>query len=179
MAKAKRTRLVALGFADESVARAVREELRGAIDRREIEVEDYVLIHKDGDGKVTYTTDKSADPGAARGAAFGGAAGLVLAAISGPIGVGAVVGGAAIGSVTAALKDSGLKRDDLETVSRLMMRGRSGLLIAVPLDAADRFQAFEQTNEVLMSADSRHQVDIVPGRTFEQAIEQYRIHEEG
>jgi len=178
MAKPKRTRVIALGFADESVAWAVREELKEAIARKAIEVEDYVLIHKDSDGKVTFTTDRSADPGAVRGAAFGGAAGLVLAAISGPIGVGAVVGGAAIGSVTAALKDSGFKSDDLETVSRLMARGRSGLLIAVPLDAADRFEAFEQGNEVLASPDSRYQVDILPGRTFERAIEEYRIQEE-
>jgi len=178
MAKPKRTRLVALGFVDESIAWAVREEIKAAIARTEIEVEDYVLIHKDADGKATFTTDRSVDPGAVRGGAFGGAAGLVLAVISGPIGLGAVVGGAAIGAVTAALKDSGFKSDDLEAVSRLMTGGRNGLLIAVPLDAADRFETFEKGNEVLASADSRYQVDIVPGRTFEQAIEEYRIQEE-
>jgi uncharacterized membrane protein len=179
MAKPKRTRVIALGFVDESVAWAVHEELKAAINRKEIVIEDYVQIHKDADGKVTFTTDKSADPGAMRGAAFGGASGLVLAAISGPIGVGAVVGGAAIGAVTAALKDSGFKNDDLDAVSRLMARGRSGLLIAIPLNEADRFDAFEQGNEVIASADSRYQVDIVPGRSFEQAIDEYKMHEEG
>ena len=43
-----------------------------------------------------------------------------IAVISGPIGVGAVAAGAAIGAVSAALKDSGLKDKDLESMSHLM-----------------------------------------------------------
>jgi uncharacterized membrane protein len=178
MPKPRRTRLVALGFMDETVAWTTLEEIKAAISRKDIEVEDWALIRKDGEGKVSFVTDKSADPGAARGALFGGAAGMVLAAISGPIGVGAVVAGTAIGAVTAALKDSGFKNDDLESISRLMTRGRSGILLAIPLEAADRFHHFEQVNVLPATADTHYQVDIVPGRTFEQALEAYRAQED-
>jgi hypothetical protein len=98
--------------------------------------------------------------------------------ISGPIGVGAVVGGAAIGAVTAALKDSGLKDKDLESMSHLMAEGREGLVIAVPLDRADEFQEYMDSTDDFAAADRRLTVDIVPGRTLQDAIEDYVEHEE-
>jgi hypothetical protein len=94
-----------------------------------------------------------------------------------PIGAGAVVP-ARPSAVTAALKDSGFKNDEIEAVSRFMADGRSGLMIAVPLAEAERFDAFMADNVVFTAADRRHQVDIVPGRSFEDALEQYRRHEE-
>jgi uncharacterized membrane protein len=178
MAEPKHTRLYFMGFDDETVARSVLEELKAGIGTDEIAVEDWALVHKAVGGKLTITTDKSKDPGAARGAAVGGAAGLVLAVLSGPIGVGAVLGGAAVGGVTAAIKDSGLKTGDIEQVSTFMADGRTGLMIAVPLAEAERFDAYRAGNVVFGTADRQHQVDIVPGRTFEQAIEEYRLHEE-
>jgi uncharacterized membrane protein len=178
MSEPKRTRLYAIGFGDELTATTVLEALKAAISRKEIEVEDYALIHKEPGGKVTTTTSKTADPGAARGGLFGGAAGLVLAAVSGPIGVGAVVGGAAIGAVTAALKDSGFKDDDLAAVARLMADGRTGILVAVPLAAAPKFEEYMAEDVVFLASDRRYQVDIVPGRSFDQALEEYRRDEE-
>jgi uncharacterized membrane protein len=178
MAESKRTRLVALGFAEEMVARTVLEETKAAIARKDIVVSDWALIHKDAEGKVSKMTDKSADPGAVRGGVFGGAAGLVLAVISGPIGAGAVVGGAAVGAVTAALKDSGFKNDDLDAVSRLMARGRSGLLLSIPMESVEQFDEFVAGNVVFASADTRYQVDLTPTRDFDKALEEYRIQED-
>jgi uncharacterized membrane protein len=177
MGEPKRMRLYFMGFDDETVAKSVLAELRAGIGSKSIVVEDWALVHKAVGGRLTITTDRSRDPGGARGAAVGGAAGLVLAALSGPLGVGAVIGGAAIGGIAAAIRDSGLKTDDIEKVSTFMADGRTGLMIAVSAAEVDRFDAHRAGNIVFGIADRQYQVDIEPGRTFEQAIEEYRLHE--
>jgi uncharacterized membrane protein len=175
-----RTRLFILGFGRPGIARYVLEQVKQAKDKKWIELADWALIQKPEDGgKAQITTSKRADPGAARGAGFGGLAGGVLAVISGPIGIGAVAAGAAIGAVTSALKDSGLKDKDLEAMSRLMAAGREGIVVAVPLDRADEFQEYVDSDEIFQAADRKLTVDIVPGRTLEEAIEEYIQHEEG
>jgi uncharacterized membrane protein len=178
MGEPKRTRLVFLGFGDEGGAEAVLANVRSGVSAKDIVVEDWALIHKASGGKVTVRTDKSTDPGAVRGGLAGGGMGALFAVLSGPIGAGAVVGGAAIGAVTAAIKDSGFKNQDIEEVSKLMADDRTGLMIAVPLSEADRFDEFANSHRVYAIPDRRYQVDIVPGRTFERALEEYRLHEE-
>jgi len=178
MSDPKRTRLVFLGFAEEMVARTVLEVIKGGISDKRIVVSDWALVHKALGGKLTVTTDKGKDPGGVRGGLFGGGAGLLLATLSGPIGAGAILGGAAIGAVTAAMKDSGLKNDDIETVSTFMADGRTGILLAIPLADADAFDVFAAEQPEFDASDRRYQVDIVPGRTFEDAIDQYRLTEE-
>ncbi|OGO56556.1 MAG: hypothetical protein A2V85_08375 [Chloroflexi bacterium RBG_16_72_14] len=157
----KRTRLVFMRFREEMIGRTVVEELKAGIKDRSIEVEDWALIHKSPSGRVSITTDRTIDPGPVEGAMFGGAAGLVLAIIAGMVGGVPVLGGAAIGGLVAALMDSGLDNAHVDAVARLMDAGGTGLMIAV-------FEA----------AISRYQADIVPGRTFEQALEAYREQEE-
>ena len=174
----KRTRLFFLGFPNPGVAPYVLEQIKEADKAKTISVADWAMIQKPGEGPPTITTNKTVDPGAARGAGFGGVAGVVLAGLSGPIGVGAIIGGAAVGAVAAALKDSGMKDKDLESVSHLMAEGREGLVIAVPLDDADRFQAFMDGNVDFQATDRRLTADIVPGRTLQDAIDNYVEHEE-
>lgn len=177
MSEPKRTRLYFFGFAEEMVARNVLEVIKDGISSKAITVEDWALVHKAPGGKLTITNDKSKDPGGARGALFGGGVGIVLAAISGPIGLGAVAAGAAIGGVTAAIKDSGFKNDDIEDVAKFMADGRTGIMLATPLDQADAFDAFVAEHEAFESSDRKHQVDIVPGRDFERALDEYRATE--
>src|SRR3954453_20243036 len=88
MAEPKRTRLYFFGFTEEMVARTVLEVIKEGVSSKAITVEDWAMVHKAPGGKVTTTNDKSKDPGAARAGLFGGGAGLVLAALSGPIGLG-------------------------------------------------------------------------------------------
>jgi uncharacterized membrane protein len=170
----KRTRLAFMGFREEMIGRTAVEELKAGIKDRSIEVEDRALIHKSPTGRVSITTDRSIDPGPVEGAVFGGAAGLVLAVIAGMVGGVPVLGGAAIGGLVAALMDSGLDNDHVDAVATLMDAGGTGLIVAVPLDEAARFEAFVDDNVVFEAAISRYQADIVPGRTFEQALEAYR-----
>jgi uncharacterized membrane protein len=173
MAESKRNRLYFLGFAEPGVARYVLEKVKDASKAKEIQVADWAMITK-GEGRdAEITTNKQVDPGAARGAGVGGLAGVVLAGISGPIGVGAVVAGAAIGSITAALKDSGIKDADLESISHLMAAGRGGLVIAVPLDDAATFETWMDRTPEFEASDRKQVVDIVPGRTLQDAIDQY------
>ena len=179
MSEPKRTRLYFFGFAEEMVARTVLEAIKDGRSKKEITVEDWALVHKAPGGKLTITNDKSKDPGAARGGLFGGAAGLVLATLSGPIGLGAVAGGAAVGAATAAIRDSGFKNDDIESVSRFMADGRTGIMLATPLDEADTFDAWVAEHPEFDASDCRHQVDIVPGRDFERALQEYARNEAG
>jgi uncharacterized membrane protein len=173
MAKVTRSRLFLLGFAEADIARYVLQLIKNARDKKEIQVSDWAMIVRHAGREAEITTDKSVDPGAARGAGFGGLAGVVVAGLSGPIGVGAIAAGAAIGGLTAALKDSGLKDHDLESISHLMTEGRSGLVISVPLDDAETFEAFMAQNTEFHAARPKLSYDIVPGRTLEDVIDSY------
>src|SRR4029453_6104646 len=172
MAEPKPSRLFLRGFRDAGTPPYVPELIKEGVKDNQITVSDWAMIRRSAAGEPEITTDQSVDPGATPRAASGGGAGLVLAPISGPIGVGAVVAGAAIGAVTAALRDSGIKDDDLNAISSLMKEGRSGLVVAAPLDAADRFQEFMDAHVEFESVIRRLQVDVVPGHSLEQAIEE-------
>jgi uncharacterized membrane protein len=174
MAETKPNRLYLLAFTDAGIPPYVLELIKEAAKAKEITVSDWAMIRRNAAGEPEITTDKSVDPGAARGAGIGGGAGIVLAVISGPIGVGAVVAGAAIGAVTAALRDSGMKDDDLTAISGLMQEGRSGLVVAVPLDDAARFEEFMDYHVEFQSVIRRMEVDVVPGHSLAQAIDEYR-----
>jgi len=178
MGEPKRTRLVFLGFDSEGVARSVLGVIESGIADKAITVDDWAMVYKAPGGKLTITKDKGRDPGAARGGLVGGGAGVVLAALSGPIGVGAVAVGAAIGAVTAAVKDSGFKDHDVKEISKQMADGRAGIMVGVPLEATDQWDAFVADHSEFAASDNQHSVDIVPGRTLEDAIDDYRRHED-
>jgi uncharacterized membrane protein len=177
MGEPKRTRIIFLGFEQEDQARAALAQVLDARAAKRIVLEDWVMLHKEH-GEVTMANDKSADMGAGKGAAIGGTLGAVLAVVSGPIGIGAVLGGAAIGAVAAAMKDGGLKNDDIDTVARFMLDGRTGLMIAIPLAEADKWDPFVAEHPEFAAAVKTHRVDIVPGRTFDQAVQEYIAQEE-
>jgi uncharacterized membrane protein len=170
--------MVFLGFADEGVARGVLSVIEAGIKDKAITVDDWAMVHKAPGGKLTVTKDMSKDPGAARGGLVGGGAGAVLAALSGPIGVGAVAVGAAIGAVTAAVRDSGFKDQDVNEISKQMADGRTGIMVGMPLEAAGQWDDFVAAHPEFAASDRQHAVDIVPGRTLEDAVDEYRRHEE-
>jgi uncharacterized membrane protein len=174
MADEKHTRLVFLGFADQMLARTVLEVIKEGRRKKRFVLEDWVMIHKAPGGELTITNDKGSDPGAARGALVGGTAGWALATLAGPIGLGAMVGGAVIGAITAAVKDSGVKNGDIDTVAGFMAEGRTGIMLAMPLSEAGSWEEFVRENPEFHASDRQHQMDITPARTFEQGIEEYR-----
>ncbi len=168
-------RLVFLGFNEEMVARNILELVKEAKDGKAIVVADWALVHKDESGKVKIEGDKSVDPGATRGALFGGGAVMVLAAIvTGPVGLAAVAGGAAIGAITAGIHDSGMKTKDIKAASDLMAEGRTGLVFAIPSADVDRWNEFVAMNVEFEAPDRRYEVDITPTNSFEDAVKAYR-----
>jgi uncharacterized membrane protein len=174
MAEPKSNRLYMLAFTDAGIPPYVLELIKDGVKGKEITVSDWAMIRRKPDGEAEISTDKSADPGAGRGALFGGAAGVALAALAGPIGFGAVVAGAAIGGVTAALRDSGIKDHDLKAIADLMQEGRSGLVVAVPLDDTERFEGFMELHVEFQSVIRKVEVDVVAGHSLAQAIDEYR-----
>ena len=174
MAEPKQTRLVFLGFTDAMLAKTVLQVIKDGRESKAITVEDWVMVQKSPDGKLTVTNDKGADPGAARGALVGGTAGWALATLAGPIGLGAMIGGAAIGAIAARVKDSGIKNDDIDSVTGFMVAGRTGLMLAIPLADAAAWDGFVAENPEFHSAVRRHQMDITPDHSFEQGIEEFR-----
>jgi uncharacterized membrane protein len=167
-------RLVFLGFNEEMVARNILELVKEAKDSKAIAVADWALVIKDESGDVKIEGDKSVDPGAKRGALFGGSVGMVLAALTGPVGLAAVAGGAAIGAIAAGIHDSGMKTKDLKAASDLMAEGRTGLVFAIPAADIDRWNEFVAMNVEFEAPDRRYEVDITPTNTFEDAVEAYR-----
>jgi len=179
MAEPKSNRLYMLAFTDAGIPPYVLDLIKSGVKAKEISVSDWAMIRPDADGKPQISTDQSVDPGKGRGALFGGAAGVVLAGLAGPIGVGAIAAGAAIGAVTAALRDSGIRDDDLRSIAALMKEGRSGLVVAVPLDDAGRFEDFMKLHVEFQSVIRKVQVDVVPGHSLAQAIEEYQEEQAG
>jgi uncharacterized membrane protein len=171
-------RLVFLGFNEELVARNILELVKQARKDKEIEVADWALVHKDESGKVKIEGDKSVDPGAGRGALFGGGAVMVLAALAGPVGMAAVAGGAAIGAIAAGVHDSGMKTKDLKAASDLMAEGRTGLVFAIPAADVDRWNVFVAHNVEFEAPDRRYEADITPTNSFEDAVKAYRAQQE-
>ncbi len=172
-------RLVFLGFNEEMVARNILELVKEAKDGKAIAVADWALVHKDESGKVKIEGDKSVDPDAKRGALFGGGAVMVLAAIvTGPVGIAAVAGGAAIGAIAAGIHDSGMKTKDIQAASDLMAAGRTGLVFAIPAADVDRWNEFVAMNVEFEAPDRRYEVDITPTNSFEDAVKAYRAQHE-
>jgi uncharacterized membrane protein len=78
------------------------------------------------DGNVKFIESK--DWGAGRGALLGGAIGI----IGGPIGM---LAGGSIGALTAKLRDSGFKNDQLEALGKSMQPNSSASVIEISADA--------------------------------------------
>ena len=60
------------------------------------------------------------------------------------------------------------------SIADLMQEGRSGLVVAVPLDDAGRFDDFMHVHVEFQSVIRKVEVDVVPGHSLAQAIEEYQ-----
>jgi uncharacterized membrane protein len=173
VAELKTAHLILMGFSEEMIARNVLFLIKEAADAKAFKLLDWALASKGHDGKVKIDGDKGTDPGAARGGLVGGALGVLLVA-AGPVGLGVVAAGAAIGAATAALRDSGMQNKDLKLVTDLMKDGRSGLVIAIDPADVDAWTDFVSHNVEFAAALPVVHVDITPDHTFQDAIEEYR-----
>ena len=171
--------LMIFAFDFRETALLAREQAQAAAKAGTFTLADWAVITKEAGGKTKIQSSRSADPGAVRGGLVGGTAGMILAVASGPIGVGAMVGGAAIGAATAALKDSGFPEKRLKEMSTLMRDQRSLLLLAVPIEDRDKVAAFVDATIAFNGTDGRLESDITPSHTLADVMADYRFHEEG
>ena len=178
MAELKTAHIVLMGFSEEMIARYVLNLIRAADKAKAIKVLDWALATRDPEGKVKIEGDKGVDPGASRGGLVGGALGVLLVA-TGPVGLGAVAVGAGIGAVAASLRDSGMQTKDLEAAAGFMEEGRTGLVIAVPLDSVDAWNDFVASTVEFEAVARKHEVDITPDHTFQAALAEYRAGQSG
>jgi uncharacterized membrane protein len=112
------------------------------------------------DGKAKFV--ESRDWGAGRGALLGGAIGI----IGGPVGM---LAGGAIGALTAKLRDSGFKNDQLEELGRSLEPNTSAVVILIASDA------FDQAKELIQPLGAKEvvveDVDASVANVFEEEQE--------
>ena len=77
--------LFVLGFPEASQARAALAEIGNLGNPGFLKADDWAIVERDANGKVTFEESPSADHGAARGAVAGGVAGAFLVVL-GPVG---------------------------------------------------------------------------------------------
>jgi uncharacterized membrane protein len=119
--------LIAVAYPDESTAREVRDTLVELQRSHSIELEDVVVVTRDGDGKVKLQQATNlTGAGAAGGALWGTLIGMLFLA---PL-LGAIVGGAT-GAAAGALSDIGVQDDFLRELGRELEPGAAAVIVLV------------------------------------------------
>lgn len=168
--------LFVLGYPDKAMADAAVREMENLKNSDYLKVTDWAIITRDADGTVhTHESTSGDDVGAARGAVAGTVAGALIA-IAGPIGLAGVAAAAGIGAVTAALRDSGFKDKDMESVGALMADGRTVLLVSVGSEFHERMRSAIKDVPELAAADRTLEspVDGASGNLLREAIAAYK-----
>src|SRR5262249_30283383 len=117
--------VIAATFADEAAATQGLATVAGALLGGGMK--QGAVVNKQTDGKISFVEPK--DMGAAQAATAGGLAGAVIGIIAGPIGViggGAI--GAGVGALTAKLRDSGFKDDQLKGLGEDLAPGQGAIV---------------------------------------------------
>lgn len=152
--------LFVLRFPDRAKAEAAVGELTELQRDQFLEVRDHAIVSKEIGGGVAVTESKDRDPGAQRGAVAGGLGAAFVALAATPIGVGAIVVGAGIGAITAALRDSGFKSQDLGEVGRLMQDGKALLILEVRPQDRERLRTTLTTTPQLLGAEAHWEAEL-------------------
>jgi uncharacterized membrane protein len=154
--------VVVAAFNDEQGANNALHQLRTAHIEGLIKIKDAAILRRDPDNKlhITDTTDK----GMGRGAILGGVAGAVVGVIAGPVGW-ATLGGAAVGALSARLRDGGFKDDRLKEIGESVKPGTSAIVAVVEeqwvreVERLVREEAADIATEAI-SADVAAQLDL-------------------
>ncbi len=126
--------LVAIAYPDIATAERVRGRLDEAIKAKIIEVDDAVIVTREGDGKVKlHQATSPAAVGAAGGALWGGLIGLLFLA---PL-LGMAVGAAA-GAAGGALADYGVDDRFMKELGEKLTPGSAALIVLVRSMTADK-----------------------------------------
>lgn len=169
-----RIHVVLLGFPDPDAARAGLRALRWLAEHDHLEIEGHALIAKDAGGRVRVEESADIDAGPLQGGFVGGLAGALLAVATGPIGIGAAVGGAVIGAIAAGMRDAGFPDTELRAAGDLMARGESMLIVGVEPAHADRLRNAIDALPELAAVTYRQEADLDDVAELGDAITVYR-----
>ena len=126
--------LVAIAYPDENTAGQVRTTLAEAMKEHIIELDDAVVVTRDGDGKIKlHQAINTTATGAAGGALWGGLIGLLFLA---PL-LGMAVG-AASGAAAGALTDAGVDDKFLKELGGKLEPGSAALIVLVRKATPDK-----------------------------------------
>jgi uncharacterized membrane protein len=116
---------IVAAFPDERGASTALEELRD-IDKDLLGVKEAAVLVRDANGDLKIRESHHLG----KGAVLGGAAGALVGVLAGPIGW-VTVGGAAVGTLAARLRDSGFPDDRLREIGKGLSPGTSALVAIV------------------------------------------------
>jgi len=102
--------------------------LRAAQKEHLIDITNVAVLRRDQEGKLHIK--EPTDMGGGKGAAIGGAVGVLAGLVFGPVGL-AMAGGAAIGGIAAKLRDSGFNDDRLRRLGQSLEPGTSAILAVI------------------------------------------------
>jgi uncharacterized membrane protein len=126
--------LVAIAYPDQATAEQVRTTLAEAMQEHLIELDDAVVVTRDGDGKIKlHQAANTTAAGAAGGALWGGLIGLIFLV---PL-LGMAVG-AASGAAAGALSDAGVDDNFMKDLAAKLEPGSAALIVLVRSATADK-----------------------------------------
>jgi uncharacterized membrane protein len=119
--------LIAIAYPDVATATQVRDTLAAAMKEHIIELEDAVVVTRDGDGKIKlHQAANTTATGAAGGALWGGLIGLIFLV---PL-LGMAVG-AASGAAAGALSDAGVDDKFVKELGAKLDPGNAALILLI------------------------------------------------
>jgi uncharacterized membrane protein len=111
----------------------VASNLGEAVKGHEIELDDVVIVEREGDGKVKLHQPSLAGFGAASGALWGGLVGLIFF-----VPLFGMALGAAAGAAGGALSDTGVDDDFMKRLGEELAPGKAALIVLVRNMTADK-----------------------------------------
>jgi uncharacterized membrane protein len=142
-------------FPDRPRAEVTVDSLKQMAKRGDIEILDAALVEKDVSGKVHIDEVKelTSRKGATRGAAIGGALGLIFP----PTVLASAALGAAAGGLIGKLRDTGIKTADLKQAGAELQPGQAGVIAIVEATWAERLvqtiQGQQKLERLVLQAD--------------------------
>lgn len=125
--------LVAIAYEDLATAHRVVEGLAEPLEAHELELDDCVIVERQGDGKVKLHQPSLAGMGAIGGAFWGGLIGMLFLV---PL-LGAALGAAA-GAASGALSDAGVNDDFMRRMGEDLQPGKAAVILLVRKAVPDK-----------------------------------------
>ena len=159
--------LVVAAFNDEEAANQALEALKSAHAAGVVEIQEAAVLRKDHDGKLHVK--ETSDWGTGRGAAIGGVVGGAIGLLAGPALLVPAAVGALIGGLSAKLRDSSQRDQQLEELGENLKAGSSAIValagptsleqIRSSLDAAGGTSVIEELGpDIAAQLEAHHDV---------------------